>query len=110
MDKAATGRMPWTSLSPSVTADASIPMGTLSPIGSTLSHTANIISNTSASQKAGMLAVSSAYAEISLSVSPPFLAPAATPSTNPTAPDTSQADAISHKELASFSPITLETG
>ena len=46
MDKAATGRMPWTSLSPSVTADASIPMGTLSPIGSTFSHTANTISST----------------------------------------------------------------
>ena len=60
MDRVSAGRMACTIRSPNVTPDASTPMGTESPMGNTFSHTANTISSTRASQKAGVLAVISA--------------------------------------------------
>ena len=43
-----------------VTADASTPIGTESPMGSSLSQTANTTNSTRATQKAGVLAVTRA--------------------------------------------------
>ena len=85
-------------------------MGTLKPIGSTFSHTAKIMSNTRASQNAGVLAVTSAYPEIILSTGFPRFAPATTPRSSPAAPEISQAVSISHKESLSFTEITWATG
>ena len=87
-----------------------MPMGTLRPMGSQPSHTPNTISSSSASQKAGVLAISMDQPLISLSGQRPWNAPASTPMQNPKRPENTHASTSSHTEPASFEPITSSTG
>ena len=61
MERVSAGSIACWIRSRNVTPAASTPIGTLKPTGSTLSHTANTSSNSSASQKTGVLAIRREY-------------------------------------------------
>ena len=110
MLRASAGRIACRSLSARVTAVASSPMGTLRPTGKSLSQTPKIINKSSATQKAGVLAMIMDQPRISLSGQRPCVAPASTPRPKPSRPEITQASTSSQREFASFAPITVSTG
>ena len=93
-----------------MTWEASIPMGTASPMGSQPSQTEKTISSSRASQKAGVLEMTRQYPRMSRSGSRPRAAPASRPRVTPRTPDKTQAVSIRPMELMRRCPMTSMTG